>query len=79
MDSPLLHDLKKLPGPDGLLHKPDDLLWYEYDGSVETAKPSIRTEFSRQLRAGVAMQATGKEVRHVVELLDRALSIPVAR
>jgi glycolate oxidase iron-sulfur subunit len=32
-----------------------------------------------QLRAGVAMRGTGQEVLHVVELLDRALSIPAVR
>jgi glycolate oxidase iron-sulfur subunit len=31
-----------------------------------------------QLRAGVAMRRTGQEVLHVVELLDRALSLPAA-
>jgi glycolate oxidase len=40
MDSRLLHELKKLLGADGVLHEPEDLLLYEYDGSVEVAKPS---------------------------------------
>jgi glycolate oxidase len=40
MDSRLLHELKKLLGSDGVLHEPEDLLLYEYDGSVEVAKPA---------------------------------------
>jgi glycolate oxidase len=40
MDSRLLHDLQKLLGRDAVLHKPEDLLLYEYDGSVETARPN---------------------------------------
>src|SRR5579863_5027650 len=39
MDSRLLHDLKKVVGAGGVLHKPEDLLLYEYDGSVEVARP----------------------------------------
>jgi len=39
MDPRLLQDLKTLLGPDGVLHQPEDLLLYEYDGSVEVARP----------------------------------------
>ena len=39
MDSRLLHDLKKLLGPEAVLHKPEELLLYEYDGSIEVARP----------------------------------------
>jgi glycolate dehydrogenase FAD-linked subunit len=39
MDSRLLQELKNLLGPDGVLHQPEDLLLYEYDGSVEVARP----------------------------------------
>jgi glycolate oxidase len=39
MDSRLLHNLKKLLGSDGVLDKPEDLLLYEYDGSVDRARP----------------------------------------
>ena len=39
MDPRLLHDLKKLLGAGGVLHQPEDLLLYEYDGSVEVARP----------------------------------------
>src|SRR5271169_3871616 len=40
MDSRLLHDLKTLLGSDGVLHRPEELLLYEYDGSVEVARPN---------------------------------------
>ncbi len=40
MDSKLLNDLKKLLGPDEVLHRPEELLLYEYDGSVEVARPT---------------------------------------
>jgi glycolate oxidase len=39
MHTRLLTDLKRLLGPDGVLHEPDDLLLYEYDGSIEVACP----------------------------------------
>jgi glycolate oxidase len=40
MDSPLLRDLRSLLGVESVLHRPEDLLLYEYDGSVETARPT---------------------------------------
>ena len=40
MDSRLLRDLKSLLGSDGVLHRPEELLLYEYDGSVEVARPN---------------------------------------
>jgi glycolate oxidase len=39
MNSNLLRDLKKLLSPRGVLHEPEDLMLYEYDGSVEIARP----------------------------------------
>ncbi|MGH9716022.1 MAG: FAD-binding oxidoreductase [Candidatus Acidiferrales bacterium] len=39
MNSHLVRDLKKLLGRDSVLHKPEELLLYEYDGSVETGRP----------------------------------------
>lgn len=39
MDSRLLHELKSLLGPRAVLHEPEDLMLYEYDGSVEVARP----------------------------------------
>jgi glycolate oxidase len=40
MDTHAISDLKKLLGPDAVLHRPEELLLYEYDGSVETARPN---------------------------------------
>jgi len=40
METRLLNDLKKLLGADMVLHQPEELLLYEYDGSVETARPN---------------------------------------
>jgi glycolate oxidase len=39
MNARLLRDLTRLLGPDSVLHRPEDLLLYEYDGSVETGRP----------------------------------------
>ena len=39
MDSRLLHDLTRLLGTRGILHQPEDLLLYEYDGSVDVGRP----------------------------------------
>jgi glycolate oxidase len=39
MDAKLLGELLRLLGPDNVLHRPEDLLLYEYDGSVEVARP----------------------------------------
>jgi len=38
MDTQLLRDLKKLLGDDGVLYKPEDLILYDNDGSVETGR-----------------------------------------
>src|SRR6202046_5908536 len=40
MDSHVIDDLKKLLGADSVLHRPEELLLYEYDGSVEIARPT---------------------------------------
>jgi glycolate oxidase len=40
MDSQAINDLKKLLGADAVLHRPEELLLYEYDGSVEIARPN---------------------------------------
>lgn len=39
MNAGLLRDLKKLLGPQSILSEPQELLLYEYDGSVETGRP----------------------------------------
>src|SRR5580698_3632153 len=40
MKTELLRDLKSLLGDDAVLHRPEELLLYEYDGSVEIARPT---------------------------------------
>jgi len=60
MDSRLLHDLKKLLGTEAVLHKPEDLLLYEYDGSVEVARPNC-----------VVFPAKTADVVEIVRLANR--------
>jgi glycolate oxidase len=60
MNSRLLHDLKKLLGRDAVLHTPDDLMLYEYDGSVETARPDC-----------VVFPRTAEDVVGIVRLANR--------
>jgi glycolate oxidase len=40
MDKQIIRELEKLLGRDSVLSAPDDLLLYEYDGSVEEARPN---------------------------------------
>ena len=40
MKPALLRDLKSLLGDASVLHRPEELLLYEYDGSVEIARPT---------------------------------------
>jgi len=60
IDSQLLRDLKKLLGGDGVLHKAEDLLLYEYDGSVEVARPNC-----------VVFPRTTADVVEIVRLANR--------
>jgi glycolate oxidase len=60
MNPRLLHDLRKLLGRDGVLHAPEDLMLYEYDGSVETALPNC-----------VVFPRTAGEVVEIVRLANR--------
>src|SRR5271157_5161641 len=41
MTAPLLRELNSLLGPSNILHKLEDLVLYEYDGSVEKARPDL--------------------------------------
>ena len=36
-----LHQIDKLLGPRGYLDRPEDLTLYEYDGSVDKARPEL--------------------------------------
>ena len=60
MDPQLLRDLQKLLGRDAILHKKEDLLLYEYDGSVEAARPDC-----------VAFPRTTEHVLGVVRLANK--------
>jgi glycolate oxidase len=60
MNSSLLRDLEKILGPRGVLHAPEDLMLYEYDGSVESARPD-----------GVVFPRTTNEVVEIVRLAVR--------
>jgi glycolate oxidase len=60
MDTKLLHELKKLLGAEMVLHRPEELMMYEYDGSVELAKPNF-----------VVFPQTREHVVGIVELANR--------
>ncbi len=68
MNSQLIHDLKKLLGPRGVLHEPEDLMLYEYDGSVETARPDC-VVFPRATSDVVGIVRLA--VRHEIPLVGR--------
>ncbi|HXZ13202.1 MAG TPA: FAD-linked oxidase C-terminal domain-containing protein [Candidatus Sulfotelmatobacter sp.] len=68
MDSRLLHDLKKLLGADSVLHRPEDLLLYEYDGSVEVARPTC-----------VVFPRNKQDVLGIVEIANRLKAPLVGR
>jgi glycolate oxidase len=65
MDTRLLHELKKLLGADAVLHQPEDLLLYEYDGSVEVARPTC-----------VVFPRNKQDVLGIVEIANR-LKVPL--
>src|ERR1700685_2260528 len=54
MDSHAINDLKKLLGADAVLYRPEELLLYEYDGSVEVARPNC-VVFPRNTKDVVGM------------------------
>jgi glycolate oxidase len=60
MDSRVLNELKELLGADAILHRPEELLLYEYDGSVEIARPSC-----------VVFPRTTKDVIGTVQIANR--------
>ncbi len=57
MDSGLLRDLEKFFGPSSVLFQPEDVVLYEYDGSVEKGRPDI-----------VVFPTTTQEVSQIVKL-----------
>jgi glycolate oxidase len=60
MKSELLRDLKSLLGDAAVLHRPEELLLYEYDGSVEIARPTC-----------VVFPRTTAEVQGIVQLANQ--------
>jgi len=60
MNATLIRDLKKTLGPRGVLHEPEDLMLYEYDGSVEVARPDC-----------VVFPRSTKDVVEIVRLAGR--------
>ena len=60
MDARLLQDLTKLFGSDGVLHRPEDLILYEYDGSVDVARPTC-----------VVFPRTKEQILGIVEISNR--------
>ena len=60
MDPRVVSELKKLLGAEAVLHRPEELLLYEYDGSVEIARPNC-----------VAFPRTTSDVVRIVEIAKR--------
>ena len=60
MNPAILRELHSLVGPNCVLHRPEDLFLYEYDGSVERARPDA-----------VAFPSTTAEVSAIVKLAAR--------
>jgi glycolate oxidase len=60
MDSRVTNDLKKLLGADAVIYQPEELLLYEYDGSVEVARPNC-----------VVFPRDTKDVIGIVEIANR--------
>src|ERR1700761_3595957 len=68
MDSPLIRGLQSLLGAESVLHRSEDLLLYEYDGSVETARPSC-----------VVFPANTEHVVEIVRLANKCQTPIVGR
>lgn len=68
IDSRLLRDLQRLLGRDAVLYKAEDLLLYEYDGSVEAARPNC-VVFPRAAEHVIGIVALAK--RHNIPLVGR--------
>ncbi len=68
IDSRILGELEKLLGRDNVLARADELLLYEYDGSVEVARPDV-----------VVFPCTREEVVGIVRLANQFDTPMVAR
>src|ERR1700688_2909257 len=60
--------IDKLLGPRGYLHKPEDLTLYEYDGSVDKARPEL-VVFPRSTADVVALVKLAQE--HQIPIVGR--------
>jgi glycolate oxidase len=65
MTAPLLRELNSLLGPSNVLHKIEDLVLYEYDGSVEKARPDL-----------VVFPHTTEDVSRIVKLAAK-YNVPI--
>lgn len=65
LDPVLIREMKSLLGVSNVLDKPEDLLLYEYDGSVEKARPDL-----------VVFPHSAEEVSRIVKLAARC-DVPV--
>ena len=68
MDSALLRDLENVLGSSSVLFQPEDVVLYEYDGSVEKGRPDI-----------VVFPATTQEVSQIVRLAGKGNAPIVGR
>jgi glycolate dehydrogenase FAD-linked subunit len=60
MDSQLIRDLAAVLGPKAVLSEPEDLMLYEYDGSVELGSPKC-----------IVFPSSAREVSEIVRLANR--------
>jgi glycolate oxidase len=65
MNSGLVRDFEKLLGSSAVLHRPEDVLLYEYDGSVEKGRPDV-----------VVFPTTTEQVSRIVKLAAK-YNVPV--
>lgn len=65
MDPALIRELKTLLGPANLLSQSEDLMLYEFDGSVEKGRPEV-----------VVFPGTTEEVSRIVKLANR-FQVPI--
>jgi glycolate oxidase len=65
MGAPLLAAIERIVGPQGYLHKPEDLTLYEYDGGIDKSRPDL-----------VVFPQTTEDVAAIVKLAA-AKSVPI--
>ena len=60
MDSKIIRELQEILGKQTVLFAPEDLMMYEYDGSIEVARPDV-----------VVFPRTTQDVVRIVQLANR--------